>query len=92
MYFEVSRRQDLTAEKAYTREGAFVRDSHGALVGPLAPATFAGWPAYTFSCRWADSPRILTYVERGEWLYRFVHDPNSVLDLEILGDIQTPMT
>jgi hypothetical protein len=88
VYLEVSRVQGLTAAEAYTQESAFVRDRHGAHVGPLVSATFAGWPAYTFSFRWADTHRVLTYVERGEWLYRVVHDPNSAPDLEILGTIQ----
>ena len=88
VYLEVSRQWNLSAAQAHERERAYVRDRHGAVVEPLEQTTFAGWPAQSFSCEWAKTRRVFTYVERGEWLYQIVHDPDSALDVDILGTLR----
>ena len=50
--------------------------------------TFAGFPAYQFSIQWPGKERIIIFIDRGDILYRIIHDPVSPINKKILENIQ----
>ena len=49
--------------------------------------TFAVLPAYQYSFTWNGNERKVVLVEQAEWLYRVIYDPESPINLDIVGTI-----
>ncbi len=89
LYFEVSRHLRVSAEVFYEREKGFVAERlQDSEVGALTATTLAGQPAQTFSFRWRDGERTVILMEKQDYLYRFIYDPRSQLNLDVLATIK----
>ncbi len=88
VYFELSRHLDVTARARYERERDFVSSRYGADVTPLTPTTLTSLAAHEFGVSWGETQRRFVLVERGRWLYRFVYDPRSPLNVAVLQSIR----
>lgn len=49
--------------------------------------TFADFPAYQFSIQWPGKERVIMFIDKGEILYRIIHDPTSLINQKILESI-----
>jgi hypothetical protein len=88
-YFEVSRYVRLTAAAVYEREKGFVTDQlTGGEVTALRATTLGAQPAHEFSIRWADGERVVTLIEHQTYVYRFIYDPRSRLNQQVLATVK----
>jgi hypothetical protein len=88
-YFEVSRSVRLTAAGVYEREKGFVT-SHleGGEVSTLRASTFGMQPAHEFTIRWVGGERVVILLEHQEHVYRFIYDPRSQLNRQVVATVE----
>lgn len=88
-YFEVSRHLRLTAAAVYDREQGFVTSRlEGGEVSPMRAITFDRQPAHEFTIRWVGGERVVILIERQEDVYRFIYDPRSALNHQVLATVE----
>ena len=89
VYFEVGVYQDLPVRQAVELFLADVSQRIEQLQAKeVRETTFAGFPAYQFSIQWPGKERIIIFIDRGDILYRIIHDPVSLINKKILEKIQ----
>ena len=88
VYFELSRHLGGTAAAISEREREFLVARFGAEVSALSATTLASRPAQQFSAEWGDTVRRFVFAEAGGWVYRFVYDPRSQLNAQVLDSIR----
>ena len=88
VYFEASGHLHGSVERIYEQEKSFVAGQLGGDVGPLRAATLGGHPAHEYSFRWTQGERAVILVEQGPYVYRFIYDPKSPLNRQVLGTIE----
>ena len=89
VYFEVGVYQNLPARQAVELFLVDVSQRIEQLQAKeVRETTFAGFPAYQFSIQWPGKERIIIFIDRGDILYRIIHDPVSPINKKILENIQ----
>jgi hypothetical protein len=88
-YFEISRHVRRTAAEVYEREQSFVTSQlEEGEASPLRASTFGMQPAQEFTIRWVGGERVVILLERQEYVYRFVYDPRSPLNHQVLATVE----
>lgn len=89
VYFEVGVYQNLPVMQAIELFLADVSQRIEQLQAKeVKETTFEGFPAYQFSIQWPGKERNIMFIDRGDILYRIIHDPASLINQKILKSIK----
>ena len=85
VYFEITKYQDLSAQMEYVRHKENLeKRPEGFAVTDLKEIHWMSQPAYEYSVRWSKGSRIVRLLETDNSTYRFLYDPYSPLNFQIL--------
>ncbi len=89
IYFEVARYANLLAEESYKlfREGIEKRGVEFS-AGELKETELASQPAFECFVKGPGMERVVTFIQKGETLYRVIYNPQSPLNEQILATLE----
>lgn len=88
LYFEASRFVGLLPQKEYARHRPYLEQRFGeGTVTELVEANLRGLPAWRYAFRWSDGERAVLLTEIDGDTYRFIYDPRSALNEQILSTV-----
>jgi hypothetical protein len=88
LYIEVARFRELAPRDDYLSHSAYLEQRFGPnSVSPLVETTLEGRPAWAYSFRWADGERSVLMLHLAGDTYRFIYDPRSKLNDEVIGTV-----
>jgi hypothetical protein len=89
IYFEVARYANLLAEESYKlfREGIEKRGDEFS-ISELKETELAKQPAFECFVKGPGMERVVTFIQKGETLYRVIYNPQSPLNEQILATLE----
>lgn len=88
LYFEASRFVGLTPQQEYGRHRPYLEQRFGeGSVTELSEATLSERPAFRYGFEWSEAERAVLLLPVADDTYRFLYDPRSPLNEEILATV-----
>lgn len=90
VYFEVMQYPDLAPQEEYQRHRAVLEKrfaSETFSISPLHASSLDGIAAQQYSFKWNQTARVVTLIQQERVTYRFIHDPNSAINWQILESV-----
>jgi hypothetical protein len=88
LYFEAARFRGLTPQDEYLSHTRYLRQRFGEdAVTELTETSLAGRPAWAYGLRRDEGDRSMLMLQMGTDTYRFIYDPRSELNDQVLATL-----
>ena len=89
VYFEVSKYSSLEAESEYQQHIRSLSEQFQTIaITELIETVFTSLPASEYTFEWESGIRSVILVEKGDATYRFLYDPRSSINAQILSTVE----